>query len=923
MTLESCSAQAALAVASTQLQVYPQHLAIAVVLGVLLGFAAGGLLYKFVLEPALQRKDNYSSGFIENSDSEESQRNESNTRAFQGIGHQNQGSPFLEENETSLNSDIAAFALRAKVIYPINQKFRPLADGSSNPSLLKDVKQRHQVKRPQEDTTFISESYSQEDEKNCYFTGNNSSSDPNTYKDEIFPKVTFLPELLVYTSPQIELGLYSLNLQALKQLDTDLHGEKYTMFLQILRIQLNDLYVNEKIEEDFYKEFLSTQEKELEELKKQHQFMPSATAERKDSDACYTLEETEQNESNYLQYAIRQISGFLEQIKNARGFFLNHSKLPKTTVEDIMRNTCEKMYQVENLQTDFQNLQATVIQDNLLHWELMAKRLHSFMWLTQRETRDRSKMVSSILDTLSSDGQLSFMQKEEILSRFQHDLQDEMQMCKRECIKQTKERVLDMKKQRKVLMKRLKDTQRNDTVNLTDQAQQMLDPTEFIKSYHELMERQWHVRCAAENEEDNKDAREVNELWKRLHSASSSAAEKLVKELFLETLPNLTEVPSCKMEILRTHMLQDLTASKERATEERKRHLKLVQDNVTQVKQTWQEDQVLASAKQQHLVDQQEKIIQGFLKRQSGLDEEVSKRIVLEHKLALQAMVRQLALRQLSLKMLKDMRLSKGKSLLEELRDQQMKESAIWDQDEDENKRLQKNLLAGLSEDQDKLCQETETLIHNQLNEDTQAAMDHLRHFMEQVTGIALIEHASLHSAKQHHGPNSEKLKNEMIERAAESVYVTMGGAASLVQNYYQEIEEIMKAYRQDKKKHLISMQETLKNKQLIEEETLVENLSKDMNVKMLTQVTGIQQEMVLHQWRTGAQLVLEQDMRLEFLKQRKPLFHCLKRRVDKRLQVAEQNFISQLAATARFPQRDWKAPESKFISGPKSASKQ
>ncbi|XP_078394173.1 evC complex member EVC isoform X2 [Cetorhinus maximus] len=888
MVWPSCSIRAVLSIASSELQVYPWLLAVAVVLGFLLGTVGGVLLYTSVLESALQRKEMCSNGSDGDSDSEaseDSQSYKSNQEIVEERGAKGRASPFHEENETSLNSNIAAFALKARVIYPINQKFRPLADGSSHPSLLEGMKQRNQTKRAKED--LGSELHGQKDERDCHsFPQNYSPTDPITCAESnIVPTVTFFSEVLVYTSPDVELGLYRLSLQTLRLLDTELRQEKYMMFLQLLRIQLNDLYLKEKIEEKFYRDFLSIQEKELEKLEKTEQPMLPGVANRKASEHHYTLEETERDERNYLQYTICQFSGFLQQTESTRFFLLTHSTLPKVTVQEIMRNISEKMLQVESLLTHCLTFQVTVILDKLLHWEFMAKSLHSLKWILQQENKDKLKMVTSVLNILASNGELAFWQKEEILARLQSFVQDSVDTYINECAKQTKELILEMKRRHRTLVKQLEETQRQEAINLKERARQMLAPTEFIQN---------------------------------LHSASSWALDKVIKELFTETLPNLTGVSLSALETLRSRLQQDLTARKQTTEEGRQQHLKQLQGKLAQMKQVWLDEQVLNSVRQKHLVDKQEKIIQAFLLRQSGLDEKVSKHIMLEHKVALQSMVRQLTLRQLSLMILKEMKLFKTKCLLDELGEQWLKESPIWDQHEDENMKLQDNLMSKFSEEQEKLCQEAEILIHQQLAAESQAFMDLLRHHMEQVIGCILTQQARVHSLKQNHDDNTEKLKDLLVQRATESVYVTMEGATNLIQNYYQQLEEIMEVYKKDKKNQLRLMQETFKRQKLSEEKALEDNLNTDLvNVKTNPLLPRrIQYQLVLQQKRTRSMLLLEEETNMEFLKQRTVLLNQLMEQVDKRLKKAEQAFMSQLAALARVSHTDWKTLEEKFLSG-------
>ncbi|XP_048398019.1 evC complex member EVC-like isoform X2 [Stegostoma tigrinum] len=958
--LASCSTQAGWTILSSQLQVYPAFLAVAVLLGFVLGIAGAVLLYIFVLEPALQRKEHCSSGTDDDSCSEYSDDSQSFKSNEDERGTKRGASPYYEENETSLNSNIAAFALKARVIYPINQKFRPLADGSSHPSLLEGLKQRDSTKRTKEDFVLSDPEFldlKSERDYNC-FPGNYPPSTTVCNENNTIPIVMFFSELLGYTSPEAELGLYRFSLQTLRLLDAEIRQEQYMIFLQLLKLQLNDLYLKEKIDETFYRDFLSTQEKELEKLQNLEQPVLLGDTSRKDCEQHYTLEEAEQDEHSYLQYTIHQLSGFFKQTESVWSSFLNHSKLPKITVQELMRNISEKMLQVEVLLTDSLTFQITVILDRLLHWEYMTKSLQSLTWLVQQESKDKLMMVTSVLSVLNRDGTLAFWQKEEILARIQHSVQDNVDTYINACAKQTKDLILEMKRRHRTLMKRLEETQRHERLNLKEQATQMLTPTEFIQkqekqhareggcwvnimkqrklwmleignmqkqiaeethqSCHELAERHRQTRCDVEDKENHNDVKAVTKLWKNLHTKSSRTLDKLMEELFTETLPKLTSVSLPAMETLRSRLQQDLTARKKAAAVERKQQLKQFHEKLAQMKQVWMDEKVINSVKQKYLIDKQEKIIQGFLLRQSDLEEMVSEHIILEHQVALQPMLRQLTLRHFSLLILKEMRLFKAKCLFSELEEQRMKEPPIWDQLEDENVKLQDNEMSKFSEDQRKLWKNADVIIHQQLAAECQAFVDLLQHHMARNIGHALTHQARVHSFKQNHDDNTQKLKNLLVERTTESVYVTMESVTNLIQNYDQKIEEIMDVYQKDKKNQLSFMQETFKRQKLSKEAALEDKLKADLvSVKTNPLLPRrIQHQLVLQQKRIISMLLLEEETNMEFLKKRTMLLHQLKEQVDSHLKVAEKTFMSQLAALARVPKADWKTLEKKFLSG-------
>ncbi|XP_059821248.1 evC complex member EVC-like isoform X2 [Hypanus sabinus] len=912
---ESCAVRAVIAATSSELQIYSQLLTTAVALGVFLGIIGGFLLYFFVLESVLQRRQTCSDGIDDSSDSDDTQSYDSNSEI--AVETTKAGaSAFQEEDELSINSNVAVFALKAKIIYPINQKFRPLADGSSNPSLLENFKQQDYSKRAKQDFVLSGpEAPGEMEEGNSnYFVENYSPPDTKTYnEDTTILMLTFFPEILCYSSPEADLGLYRLSLQDLRQLDTDMHQEKCTIFLQLLRMELNNLYLREKIDESVYRDFLSMKEKELKELLKKHQSVLPDTADREESNCLYTLEEIERDEQDYLQYAIQQMSKFFQQTE----ILLKHSELPEITVREIMQNIGDRMSQVESMLTDTLTSQVMVIVDKLMRWKFMAKSLYFLKRLAQQENRDKLKMVTSVLDTLTRDTMLTSLQKEELTPRLQNTIWGCVNTLNNEFTKQTKDIILGMKKRRRTLLNRLEKTQREHAANLMDKARRIFAPDDFIKSYHELEERNRQIRSEMEDEEDHNDAKAVTELWKTV--------DKLIEEFFSETLPNLTEVSSSAMEALRSQMQQELRASSQAAEEERKWHLTLFQEKLVQMKQEWLNEKALNSAKQKHLVDYQEQIIQNFLLKQTALDEKISNHIVLEHKTALQSVVRWLTLRHLGLMTLKEMKLYKTKCQMDELGEQRLKELPIWDEHEDESKKLRDNLVSRLSKEKEMLCQETESLLHQQFTVESRVLMDLLQHHMLQVIGCALVQQARTNSAQQNHIDSTHQLKNLLVERTMESVYVTLEGANGLIQKYFQQIEETMEQYRKDKGDQLRSLQDTFKRKQHIKEKMIEENLSAGMaNVKTKRfNSTKIQHQMMLQQRRIISMLLLEEEINMEFLKQRGQQLHQLKQQLDKHLKMAEEIFISELAGLTRISQAEWKILENKFLSGTKNRTLQ
>ncbi|MEE6523687.1 hypothetical protein FKM82_022698 [Ascaphus truei] len=92
----------------------------------------------------------------------------------------------------------------------------------------------------------------------------------------------------------------------------------------------------------------------------------------------------------------------------------------------------------------------------------------------------------------------------------------------------------------------------------------------------------------------------------------------------------------------------------------------------------WAKEHVLASALQNYASGKHEQIIQGVLIRLSGLSEESNKITLQRHQFFLRSALRTLALRNISMATLTQMKMSRKKILLQELQEQHTLEKSKW-----------------------------------------------------------------------------------------------------------------------------------------------------------------------------------------------------------------------------------------------------
>ncbi|XP_069488076.1 evC complex member EVC isoform X3 [Ambystoma mexicanum] len=854
---DQCVSDAVLQVSVESLQVDPGLMAVAVVLGVLLGVAVAALLSVYVFLPRLRKKDNIRR-LSEEADTNMMKRNESKKRPREKKMNMKDEPPtgemLLEDDEfSSAPGDIAAFASRAKVIYPINQKFRPLADGASNPSLHENAKQAplpNQMLGGSSSSSLNSLSQEGKDDCSSSTTVHSATSDERFY-GSAFVKVTCFPDVLTCDSFDVKLCLYSLRLKGLPLLDADLRQEKHVIFVQILRLNFTELLMKKKIDGELFRNILSTQESELKEAEEQFRSGMASV----------------------------EISG-------------SHDSAHET-LEDLARK--ERGQSDHLLQDDF--------QEKMIRWEHMAKVVDSLKSQIQHESECRLNAVSATLEQLISKRKLSVRQKEHQLTELLRGFWEEVTRYNNECLQQTKDLILKLLQHRSQLMEKLHRTQKGEQVMFLNQVQQSADPVEFLKDYHNLLEKQREHLCDLEEEEDCNTTEAVADLCKELYSGTSQAFEKLVKELLLKTLPSITTLTSGECETLRQEMRQNLVHELEKADTQRKRSLKLFQEQLLQEKQMWAKEYALSAMLQNHLAEKHDKILLDAISRLSGLGEENAAFVIQRHKLLLYSVLRMIALRIVAMATQAQMKVCRKRSLLQELREQHSVASKATHCPDENKWQLLKEMEAQILEKEQKVEEESEQArreFHQELLAELREGLLLLQQHMEQMIGQVLVKHAQQEAADHMSDEDSTDFKERLIEAAVESVYVTNNGVNRLVQNFYEEMLQILQSSEKSKVKRLKEVEHKAENGRIRKKKDVNDELMKEKMInENLTATSGLHQRLLLKRTMLLGLSDVQQN-RLNCLKQKKLVACQMERRLEDQLKEAEQKFMSDLASMAR-----------------------
>ncbi|XP_065591869.1 evC complex member EVC isoform X1 [Cyrtonyx montezumae] len=887
------------------LRVLPALLAPAVLLGLLLGAAAAALLCRCaLLGPRRRREKDDSQRLLESFTCNEKEHPIPESEAEPYTSKEEM---VLEENESPLNSNITAFALKAKVIYPINQKFRPLADGSSNPSLHENPKQGVLPNQVTEASTSGSlESLSQGDKEDCSSsTTIHSTTSDDRFQDRAFFKVTCFPEVLTCESFDVKLCLCSLVLKDLMLLDTELRKEECVILIQILKIYLTDFNHKKKITDDLFKKIFLILKNDFEELQKQLDSRLQNTEMSGAHNSDYqTVEDLERKEREYSEHIIDNIEAFWKQTDKAQQAFLDQSKCSTTEAAKIMMELTERMIAVEGLLNESQDLQAMDIQERLFNWELIVKMLDSLKSCIPEECRCRLNVLSNILDNLTVKNKLSVRQKEELLTDLHKAFWEQLAHFTNECIQQSKDLILKRLECRAKKKEDLKHRQKAEQGNLLSKVFRIGDLNDFLKAYHDLLEKHWQAQWQLEEEDDCESTEAVVELYKDLYSKASHALAELVNELFLQTLPVVTGLSVRECELLKEDWQENVIPQLEKWDSHHQKRWKLFQEQLLQEKRLWINEYALSSVMQKHLSEKQEKIMQGVMSRLGCLSDESVNYILQKQQLLLCSVWRRLTLRSIGTAALTRMRMSRKKSLLQELREQHiLQKSSSACQDEDQWQ-LQKAVESHILEEEEKLEEETQQThleFHHQLVTEIQEALQFLQQHMEQVIGRTLLQHARQEAAKEN-SDDEQEFKEKLVEAAVESVYGTSNNISRLVENYYQQVGKITEVYEGKKLQQLKSFRERSERYRLRKKEVNDQALKEKQTKGILSVSSTVHQRMVLQQKKVLTQFEMHQQIRLESLKQKLLGLHHLETEMENQLKEAEWDFVTELAALARVP---------------------
>ncbi|XP_012372158.1 ellis-van Creveld syndrome protein isoform X2 [Octodon degus] len=916
----ACESDARLLLGREALRPVPTLLVPAVLLGAALGLGLGLWLGRRAGRLCLQHQKDDAQLLLKNLEPNAQSPSEASSpipRRRKRETQISQEEEAAEECEPSFNSNITAFALKAKVIYPINQKFRPLADGSSNPSLhetLRPAALPHQPGGPSPSSSLGSLSPAEKDDGSSSCSSRSAASEDRLLCHAFLPSGSF-PEVLACESADINLCVYYLHLKDLHRLDTVLRQEQHMMFIQIFKMCLLDLLPKRKSDDESHQKILSKQEHDLEELEKELRVKLANVEALSTNDSGYiTLADVEKKERDCAEHLTDHMEAFWKHMENIQNSLVDQFKCSSAKARQLMMALTARMIVAEGLLRQSQDLQALDTVQRTLGRVHMAKLIESLRTQIQEETKCRLAAMSHSLDLLTAQGTLSSRQKEDLLAQQHKAFWEEAGHFGQEFVQHSKDLVQASLARQAEGTAKLSLAHEEERRSFLADSPLTSDPEEFLKAFHEVLERQRLKQSDLEEEEDIRATEAAAALCQELYRSTMDTFQRLADALFLHTLPGLSGLPRTECSTLQQEMQEGAAQRRGHSDRFRRQQWGLLQELLEHDRQEWLEECALSEVLQTQLREEQEATVLGVLGRLGGLTEESTQGILQGHQLLLHCVLRRLGLRSDALATLAQMRLSGKKRLLQELREQHALEQAASPCVDEHQWQLLKALEARAQEESSRLevdAQRTRMQLQQQLLVEAQDVRQRLQGHSERAVGQALLLHAR-NAATRSRAQDGDDFQRTLVETAVESVYVTRASVGRLAQAHYQRLGKAAQEHTERTLQQLQALHgERIDSYKLQKKQAMDEPSSRRPAGGSAAQ--EIPHRLLSQQRRFQAQFTAHQRLRLDTQRQKAGVLAQLEAQLEAQLQEAEQTFVTELAALTRVPLMDHKPCPSKL----------
>ncbi|KAM8867157.1 evC complex member EVC isoform 2-T2 [Synchiropus picturatus] len=783
-------------------QIYPALLTVATACGALSGVLVAFLLYGFCLKPLILTKQGNDARRLLEPDDGEVEDNHSDsasdgkTDTASGANNDEVLELFKQLTRTErlnhMNSDVAAFASRAKVVYPINQKYRPLADGASNPSLHEQSKLADIAN---EDSYSSSDngSLSQEQDNDGSSQFLSSSLVPKSLQNQTFHQVSHYPHIVTQTGFEGRIGLHGLALQDVQALCCQLQDETFQIFLHSVKMLLTSHFPKDKRDAEFSKEFLQMQQKKVDEFRKQ-----MATHRRESDDAICSLEEVERAQKYFLESGLEVSKSFSKHLEELSQRLLKRANMSAGEAEQATISITKTLLSTGNHLFKMLESDLMRIRERVLWWEELTLLLQSQPALLIQEVTLRQSLLATTLEKLSSDDGLSFPLMEKILQDVQSALAAGLQQSLEDYTKKTNQLVTEKYRKLDAKKKKLQRSLEKEKNHVLESGHD--DLLQLTQVYLELLVKHRQQLSDLDSQQDHRMAETLCNLWMKLRRTWSKRFENQAKDVFCSSVCSHSRFTESYCQRLWSDLEREFAEQLPRVEDAVKLQLEEQRVQLDKDQQVWREEMALVQVCLKHRSEQQMKILRSMVVRQNyTINRKVGVLVEMKHEHLLVAVQRHFLARHFSLHMLKEMRLSQLKALSQSdfrvlLREGFSMNRSCFDS-------TFKSSKASLADTH--LVPESHLVdqnFHQEYLSELETATEHLQSHAQLVLGNALsraIERLMQNPAMESNTSHKQDIdfKTRLTEAAAESVYVTKDSLTAVVRGYYSRLQDILETH--------------------------------------------------------------------------------------------------------------------------------
>ncbi|KAJ0009659.1 hypothetical protein NQD34_001361 [Periophthalmus magnuspinnatus] len=444
-----------------------------------------------------------------------------------GEGRSQGKNPGLKVSTTEkapVNSDIAAFATRARVVYPINQKYRPLADGASNPSLHEArVSPVHTAPPPSSPSSCSDDDDDDDiDDEDRDSEGQNGgdhfvSSDPQTVHS--FTPVSCPLLTLTLTGAERRASLYFWALGEVQELCVQQQEEQSQVCSQILK-QVFGHFSKNKQDSDLCTDL-------LQELKEWNQPLSSCcsltsnpafdpTCDLEERADRVAVEEVEQWQKELHQNQLQKSQIFSEHLERLSKHLSNSEFAPQ-----ILSSFHKSLLHLEQHLQNLQETRLNRILQGVLWWEEVLSVLQTQPALLKQEVLLLQSLASQRLEQ-------SGVPMKNVMMEIQGSVSTELDQFHQECVTQTRLLVSETMKRLETKRRKRRRTQSRERRRVLEQRHR---EEEVIQVLQELILKQFSSET--EEQEQQELLHAVSDLWRSFRSSCSSRCSSRCRLLLL------------------------------------------------------------------------------------------------------------------------------------------------------------------------------------------------------------------------------------------------------------------------------------------------------------------------------------------------------------------------------------------------------